>query len=88
MFHYNFKVFYIYLIACSFLSILLCSPLKILPDMKSGSWLLGGGWNNDLWGGDLPMASWIDDITPHNPVRKFYLNTYNVLMVHLLWKSA
>ncbi|KAK8464430.1 hypothetical protein PHAVU_011G206500 [Phaseolus vulgaris] len=36
---------------------------------KQGSWILGGGWNNDLWeGGDLPAASWIDDITPNNPV--------------------
>ncbi|XP_062093168.1 protein LONG AFTER FAR-RED 3 isoform X2 [Humulus lupulus] len=35
---------------------------------KPGSWILGGGWNNDLWGGDLPTASWIDDITPNNPV--------------------
>ncbi|KAF7836219.1 protein LONG AFTER FAR-RED 3 [Senna tora] len=35
---------------------------------KEGSWILGGGWNNDLWGGDLPAASWIDDITPKNPV--------------------
>ncbi|VFQ61397.1 unnamed protein product [Cuscuta campestris] len=39
-----------------------------LTSIKSGSWVLGGGWNNDLWGGDLPMASWIDDITPQNPV--------------------
>ncbi|KAK6933977.1 Amidohydrolase 3 [Dillenia turbinata] len=37
-------------------------------DKKRGSWILGGGWNNDIWGGDLPMASWIDDITPNNPV--------------------
>ncbi|KAG4950220.1 hypothetical protein JHK84_043647 [Glycine max] len=35
---------------------------------KQGSWILGGGWNNDLWGGDLPAASWIDDVTPNNPV--------------------
>ncbi|MBA0811453.1 hypothetical protein Gohar_003350, partial [Gossypium harknessii] len=28
----------------------------------------GGGWNNDLWGGELPMASWIDEVTPDNPV--------------------
>ncbi|XP_008446960.2 protein LONG AFTER FAR-RED 3 isoform X1 [Cucumis melo] len=35
---------------------------------KKGNWVLGGGWNNDLWGGDLPMASWIDDVTPSNPV--------------------
>lgn len=31
-------------------------------------WVLGGGWNNEHWGGDLPAASWIDDITPNNPV--------------------
>nr|POE86763.1 putative amidohydrolase ytcj [Quercus suber] len=37
-------------------------------DAKEGSWILGGGWNNDLWGGELPLASWIDDITPYNPV--------------------
>ncbi|XP_073139159.1 protein LONG AFTER FAR-RED 3 isoform X2 [Henckelia pumila] len=41
---------------------------EALSNMHRGSWLLGGGWNNDLWGGELPMASWIDDITPHNPV--------------------
>ncbi|KAF3434288.1 hypothetical protein FNV43_RR25391 [Rhamnella rubrinervis] len=35
---------------------------------KPGSWILGGGWNNDLWGGALPMASWLDEITPYNPV--------------------
>ncbi|XP_020081247.1 uncharacterized protein LOC109704879 [Ananas comosus] len=35
-----------------------------LPDQ----WILGGGWNNDFWGGDLPNASWLDDITPNNPV--------------------
>ncbi|XP_030488961.2 protein LONG AFTER FAR-RED 3 [Cannabis sativa] len=39
-----------------------------VQNRKPGSWILGGGWNNDLWGGDLPTASWIDDITPNNPV--------------------
>lgn len=38
-------------------------------DAKEGSWILGGGWNNDFWGGELPSASWIDEISPHNPVR-------------------
>ncbi|CAH9125660.1 unnamed protein product [Cuscuta epithymum] len=41
---------------------------EAVTNVKPGTWILGGGWNNDLWGGDLPMASWIDDITPHNPV--------------------
>ncbi|GMP61000.1 hypothetical protein CsSME_00023639 [Camellia sinensis var. sinensis] len=39
-----------------------------VANLKHGSWVLGGGWNNDNWGGELPMASWIDDITRHNPV--------------------
>ncbi|KAJ0046597.1 hypothetical protein Pint_05263 [Pistacia integerrima] len=42
--------------------------VKAVRDLKKGSWILGGGWNNDLWGGDLPTTSWIDDITPDNPV--------------------
>ncbi|XVF00244.1 hypothetical protein REPUB_Repub03eG0268300 [Reevesia pubescens] len=35
---------------------------------KRGSWILGGGWNNDLWGGELPVALWIDEVTSENPV--------------------
>ncbi|KAK9283232.1 hypothetical protein L1049_011468 [Liquidambar formosana] len=41
---------------------------EAVRDKKQGSWVLGGGWNNDLWGGDLPVASWIDGVTPYNPV--------------------
>ncbi|KAL4600645.1 hypothetical protein ACB092_11G213200 [Castanea dentata] len=41
---------------------------EAVRNAKEGSWILGGGWNNDLWGGELPLASWIDDITPYNPV--------------------
>ncbi|KAL0375542.1 UNVERIFIED_CONTAM: protein LONG AFTER FAR-RED 3 [Sesamum calycinum] len=41
---------------------------EALSYLQPGTWLQGGGWNNDLWGGEPPVASWIDDITPHNPV--------------------
>ncbi|XP_050882338.1 protein LONG AFTER FAR-RED 3 isoform X4 [Lathyrus oleraceus] len=41
---------------------------EAVESTKPGSWILGGGWNNDQWGGDLPAAYWIDDITPNNPV--------------------
>ncbi|XP_071715517.1 protein LONG AFTER FAR-RED 3 [Rutidosis leptorrhynchoides] len=41
---------------------------EAVENMEKGSWVLGGGWNNDFWGGELPSASWIDDITPHHPV--------------------
>ncbi|RZC82740.1 hypothetical protein C5167_045527 [Papaver somniferum] len=41
---------------------------EAVRDKQPGSWILGGGWNNDQWGGDLPIARWIDEITPNNPV--------------------
>lgn len=41
---------------------------EALKEKLPGDWLLGGGWNNDIWGGELPAASWIDDITRDNPV--------------------
>lgn len=44
-------------------------------DGQEGSWILGGGWNNNLWGGELPVASWIDDITPYNPVSDDFLDS-------------
>ncbi|CAM0885084.1 unnamed protein product [Alopecurus aequalis] len=37
-------------------------------DKHPGEWVLGGGWNNDFWGGDPPTAAWLDDISPDNPV--------------------
>jgi hypothetical protein len=29
-----------------------------------GSWLLGGGWDESHWGGELPSAAWIDAGVP------------------------
>ncbi|KAH7331977.1 hypothetical protein KP509_20G061700 [Ceratopteris richardii] len=37
-------------------------------EKQSGQWLLGGGWNNERWGGELPRASWIDVYTQDIPV--------------------
>lgn len=39
-----------------------------VQEVKSGQWVLGGGWNDDRWGGELPSASWIDSFTQDNPV--------------------
>ena len=38
---------------------------KTLPQ---GVWIAGGIWNHQNWGGELPEASWIDSVTPNNPV--------------------
>lgn len=41
---------------------------EAVRDKHPGQWILGGGWNNGVWGGDLPAAAWLDDISHENPV--------------------
>jgi hypothetical protein len=37
--------------------------------LKPGEWILGGGWDHERWPGTpLPERSWIDSVTPNNPV--------------------
>jgi len=36
--------------------------------IEPGEWILGGAWDHEAWGGELPRADWIDDVTPENPV--------------------
>ena len=38
-----------------------------------GEWILGGGWDENAWGGPLPHRSWLDPVSPENPV--FLLRT-------------
>lgn len=33
-----------------------------------GTWIMGGDWDNQNWGGELPERSWIDSVTMNNPV--------------------
>jgi predicted amidohydrolase YtcJ len=33
-----------------------------------GSWMTGGTWDHELWGGELPRREWIDSVTPDTPV--------------------
>ncbi|MEM7352442.1 MAG: amidohydrolase [Acidobacteriota bacterium] len=36
--------------------------------LPAGSWILEGNWDHHQWGGELPMAEWIDAVTPDHPV--------------------
>ncbi|MFT6734557.1 MAG: putative amidohydrolase YtcJ [Polaribacter sp.] len=36
--------------------------------MVKGNWMLMGVWDHEAWGGELPKAKWIDNVTSHNPV--------------------
>jgi predicted amidohydrolase YtcJ len=36
--------------------------------VPAGTWITGGDWDHQNWGGELPQRSWIDSIAPNNPV--------------------
>ena len=36
--------------------------------MPAGTWITGGDWDHQLWGGELPRRDWIDAVTPDHPV--------------------
>jgi predicted amidohydrolase YtcJ len=33
-----------------------------------GTWITGGDWDHERWGGELPAREWIDAVTPDHPV--------------------
>jgi predicted amidohydrolase YtcJ len=36
--------------------------------LPAGTWILGGDWDHQSWGGELPRRDWIDPLTPQHPV--------------------
>jgi predicted amidohydrolase YtcJ len=51
------------------------SPVEFARRIKAfaatvapGTWILGGDWDHERWGGALPTRAWIDSITPEHPV--------------------
>jgi len=36
--------------------------------LPEGQWILGGDWDHEAWGGELPDRAWIDSVTARNPV--------------------
>ena len=34
----------------------------------AGTWIVGGDWDHEAWGGELPTRDWIDAVTPDHPV--------------------
>ena len=36
--------------------------------VEPGTWITGGDWDHELWGGELPRRDWVDAVTPDNPV--------------------
>ena len=36
--------------------------------VPAGTWITGGDWDHELWGGELPSKEWIDTLTGEHPV--------------------
>ncbi len=51
------------------------TPAEFVARIKSfaatvppGTWILGGDWDHQNWGGELPTRAWLDSVTPAHPV--------------------
>ena len=56
--------------------------------IEPGEWILGGAWDHEAWGGELPTRDWIDDLTPDNPVWVFRLDGHMALANSLALTAA
>ena len=36
--------------------------------VSKGRWILGGNWDHENWGGELPEKEWVDSVTREHPV--------------------
>ena len=41
---------------------------RFAATQPKGTWITGGDWDHEQWGGELPTRAWIDSVTPDNPV--------------------
>ena len=37
-------------------------------ELNEGTWMQGGNWDHELWGGQYPDRSWIDEVVSNRPV--------------------
>lgn len=56
--------------------------------IEPGEWILGGAWDHEAWGGELPTRDWVDDLTPENPVWVFRLDGHMALANSLALSAA
>lgn len=53
-----------------------------------GTWITGGDWDHERWGGELPTRQWIDAATPKHPVWVNRLDGHMALANSLALKLA
>ena len=53
-----------------------------------GTWITGGDWDHESWGGELPAKQWIDAATPKHPVWVHRLDGHMALANSLALKLS
>jgi predicted amidohydrolase YtcJ len=56
--------------------------------VEPGTWITGGDWDHQRWGGELPRHDWIDALTPDNPVWVHRLDGHMALANRLALEAA
>ncbi|MBL7849934.1 MAG: amidohydrolase [Cyclobacteriaceae bacterium] len=56
--------------------------------VPAGTWIMGGDWDNQNWGGELPERTWIDAVTPDHPVWINRLDGHMALANSVALKAA
>ena len=41
---------------------------RFVQDLSPGEWVVGGNWEHERWGGDLPQRGWVDPVSSENPL--------------------
>ena len=56
--------------------------------VPKGTWIVGGDWDHQHWGGALPTHAWVDSITPDHPVLVTRLDGHMALANALAMRLA
>jgi predicted amidohydrolase YtcJ len=56
--------------------------------VPAGTWITGGDWDHERWGGTLPTRQWIDSVTPDHPVWVNRLDGHMALANSVALKAA
>lgn len=56
--------------------------------VPAGTWIQGGDWDHQNWGGELPTRAWIDSVTPEHPVWLNRLDGHMAIANSLALKAA
>jgi len=61
---------------------------EFAESVPSGTWITGGNWDHELWGGLLPRSDWIDPFTQAHPVLVQRLDGHMALANSLALKMS